>query len=454
MAELAALAASAVLAAMLFASRLPLGADFILPRRGGFALYRAAWAFLALPGGRTALSVFAGIALFLCVAALGLSLRRAVRRRPSGLSAWAGLALGPAFAAVLAARAFGRELDLIQLAWFPFAGMDAREPFAAFTLFALALIPSAMAARDWAAGRRRRSLAFLGSLVGLEMIFAVVGAVHGIGRPLVAPVAAGKTRYVVLTEGPRGPGREEYAISPDIFTDPDPRAYYRDIAARPADARSLPALRALYEQETKRWDIGGLRDALLLGASRGDPLAPSLLLSHCAVVAPSSAALAALGAVADERAWRIGPLGAAALARAYGHLGDREAAAGWAAKTGAAGGVAPGLLGLEGAPGGTGRVTGVLRAPGRARLALYAKTDPAAPYLLDAAGLVASAEPDARGRFAFSGLTPGRYYLAVALSDRNDKGEVSVSGSRGDLILDAAHPARDLPPLILSFTPR
>ncbi len=95
-----------------------------------------------------------------------------------------------------------------------------------------------------------------------------------------------------------------------------------------------------------------------------------------------------------------------------------------------------------------------MSAPGRARVALYRKGDPEAPYLLDAAGLVASAELDAKGRFAFTGLTAGRYYLAVAQSAGDGpRGEVLVSGNRGDLILDARHPALALPALTLKFVP-
>jgi hypothetical protein len=97
----------------------------------------------------------------------------------------------------------------------------------------------------------------------------------------------------------------------------------------------------------------------------------------------------------------------------------------------------------------------VLRAPGRARIALYARADASAPYLLDAAGFVASTTPDSRGRFEFRGLAAGRYYLAVALSSENGRrGEVSVSGARGDLILDASRAAVDLPPLTVSFASR
>lgn len=455
MAELAALAASAALAAMLFASRLPPGMDFFLPRRGGFGLYRAAWALFAAPGARTAFSAAVALALLACAAALAADLRRALREAPKTWSARLGLAIGPAFALLLAARLGGIALDLVQLVWFPYGGMNAWEPFAAFALFALALVPAAAAARDWVGGRRRRATVLFGGLVLLQIAGAVYGGAKGVGRALSAPAAHGRTVYVVLTEGQKGPDHDIYSLEHDVFLDPDQRPYYRALAQGEHDARVLPALRALYEAETKRWDLAGLRDALLLGVSRGDALATSLLLAHLTAVPPSPEARAALGAVADERTWRIGPLGAAALARACARQGDVQAAARWAAKSGGPNGVAPGLLGLPASGGKPGSIRGILRAPGPARLALYARQDPAAPYLLDAAGLVASAEPDARGRFAFTGLPPGRYYLALAVSNGDGRrGEVSVTGGRGDLILDARRPALDLPPLTLTFTPR
>lgn len=455
MAELAALGAAAALAVMLFASRLPPGPEFFLPRRGGFALYRAAWALLGSPLGRAAFSTAVGLVLLACLAALVYALVRAAGRRPAAWSARAGRALGPLFAAVLAVRLCARALDLLQGAWFPYGGMDAREPLVAFLLFALALIPAAAAARLWVAGRRRSATLSLLALAALEAAGAGLAAFSGVGRPLPLPADAGKTLYVVLTDGPRGPGQDAYALSPDVFTASDDRPALRSLAAAPRDARALPALRALYESETKRWDLDGLRDALLLGASRRDPLAPSLLLAHLAAAAPSKASAAALGALADEDVWRVGPLGAAALARAYARLGDAASAARWAAKAGDAGGVAPGLLAAAVGPLKPGRISGVVRAPGPVRAALYAKADPAAPYWLDAAGLAASAVPDARGRFAFSGLPAGRYYLAFALpAGDGRRGEVSVSGSRGDLLLDARRPSLDLPPLTIKFTPR
>ncbi|MDE2511537.1 MAG: hypothetical protein KGL74_10480, partial [Elusimicrobia bacterium] len=353
----------------------------------------------------------------------------------------------------LAWRLGGRWLDLIQLVYFPYASMDVREPFVAGALFAVALVPAAAAARDWVAGRRRRAIILAAALIALDAGAALFGAYRGVGRPLTPPSASGRTAYVVLTDGPRGPGTDTYELAPDVFSDPDPRPYLRGLAAAPRDARNLPALRALYQEESKRWDLDGLRDALLLGVARRDPLAPSLLLSHFTAVRRSTQALAALGVVSDESAWRVGPLGAAALARAYAHLGDRASAARWAARSGEAGGIAPGLLGLDAVgTGAAGRVTGVLRGADHARVALYSKEDPAAPYLLGAAGLAASVEPDSRGRFVFTGLTAGRYYLAVALP--GGRGEAAVTGGRGDIVLDAVHPARVLPPLTASFTAR
>jgi hypothetical protein len=457
MAELAALGASAALAAMIFASRLPPGADFLLPRRGGFALYRAAWALFARPGGRAAFSAAAALLLLACAAALAVCLRRAARKLPASWNGRAGLALGPLLASILALRLVGRVLDLVQLVWFPYGAMDARVAPAAFALLAAALLPAAAAARDWAAGRRRRATILLIGLAGLDAAAGVAGAFLGVGRPLTPPAARGKTVYVVLTETEKGPGRDLYVLAPDVFRDADAAPYYREVLSGPApDARTLPALRALYEEETKRWNPAGLRAALLLGAAKRDALAPSLLLAHLAAAPPAPAALSALGALADGGAWRIGPLGAAAIARAYAHLGDRAAAERWAGRAAGPRGVAPGLLRLQaGGALAPGRISGTVRAPGRVRAALYLKSDPAAPYLLDAAGLVAAAEPDARGRFSFSGLAAGRYYLAFALSAGDGlRGEISASGSRGDLILDAGRPALDLPPLTIKLTPR
>ena len=458
MAELAALGAAAALAAMLFASRLPPGPVFLLPRRGGYSLYEAAWKLFGAPYGRALYSALVGLLLLVCAAALALALRRAhPRRLPAGWTAKAGLAAGPLFAIFLAARALGHVLDLTALVWFPYGSLNVREPAAVFALGALVLVPAAAAARAWAAGRRRRATILLLALAGLDVGGALFAAAKGVGRELEIPPAQGRTLYVVLTQGPNGPGRDLYSLTPDVFNDPDPRPALRAVASGPRDARILPALRELYESQEKRWDVAGLRDALLLGAARGDTLAASLLLPHLASAAPSSEALAALGALADERFWRVGPLAAAEVSRAYAHLGDKAAAAVWAARSGGPTGVALGLLG----PGEdetlkNGRISGTLRvlAPIPARVALYRRADADAPYMLEASGLVASAEPDAKGRFAFAELTAGRYSLAIALpAGDSGRGEAEISGNRGDLILTAARPSLVLSPLTIKFRP-
>lgn len=453
---LAAAVAAAALSLMLFASRLPPGPGFLLPRRGGYALYRAAWALFAAPGGRALFSALVAALLAVAAGSIAVALNRALKARPRRWSGWTGLAAGPAFAAFLAWRLVGRVLDLAQLVWFPYGGMDAREAPASFILFALVFGAAAFAAVSWVAGRRRAATLAAAALVAADLSAGLFAASHGVGRRLDEPVAAGKTLFVVLTEGEKGPGQATYALPPDVFSGPDRRPALRAAAVRTGDARALPALRELYEEETKRWDLSGLRTALLTGVARRDLLAVSVLLAHLRSAAPSAEALAALGAVADEDSWRVGPAGAAAVSRAYARLGDAAAAARWAEKAGGTAGIAPGLF--AGATGGAlrpGRVRGTLRASGPARVALYMKTDPWAPYLLDAGGFVAAAEPDARGRFAFAGLPAGRYYLAVAVPDGDGRrGEVSVTGSRGDIVLDARRPALDLPPLSVVFSRR
>lgn len=193
----------------------------------------------------------------------------------------------------------------------------------------------------------------------------------------------------------------------------------------------------------------------MLGAKHNDDLARSLLLEHLSAVPPSPEALGALGALADETAHRIGAIGAARIALAYAHLGDAAQAALWAERgAGRPRGVPAGLLDLSG--GGAlkpGRISGRLNGLKPLKIALYRKIDPGAPYLLDAAGLVASTESGAEGRFTFSGLTAGRYYLAFAFS-RTDaaRGEIRVSGQRGDLVLSARKTSLDIPALTISYS--
>src|SRR6185312_1571098 len=186
---------------------------------------------------------------------------------------------------------------------------------------------------------RRRATKLLLALVLLDVGFLALAMSHGVGRGLPS-AGSGRTLYVVLAQTPRGPDRQVYSLKPDVFAGADPRPELLAIGSTPNDARALPALRALYEQDEKRWDLDGLRAALLLGINRDDMLAASMLLGHAAAAAPSIELRAALDVLADEKLWRVGPLAAAQLARAYRHQGDAAAAKAWAAKSG----VAPGLL--------------------------------------------------------------------------------------------------------------
>ncbi|MBI2789692.1 MAG: hypothetical protein HYX59_13515 [Elusimicrobia bacterium] len=247
--------------------------------------------------------------------------------------------------------------------------------------------------------------------------------------------------FVVLTEEEGRPGQTAY----DLPIAPAPRP--------PSGAGRLESLRALYERQAKLMDPVGLRSALMLGVKHGDDLARTLLLAHLSAAPPSPEALGALGALADETAHRIGAMGASRIALAYAHLGDAAQASVWARRGEAAPrGIPAGLLDLTG--GGAlkpGRVSGRLVGLKPLKVALYRRPDPAAPYLLDAAGLVASTEPDAQGRFSFSGLAAGRYYLAFAFAV--PEGELRVAGHRGDLTLDAKRPALDLPALTVKPAP-
>ena len=442
---LPALLAAAALTAALFVARLPPGPDFILPRRGGYALYQAGWALAASPGARVTFSFIVAAGLLVSLSWLARGLWKAAKSKHKRGAAL-GAALGPLFAVVLAWRIRGSVLDVVQLAWFPYGALDAREPFVAFVLLAAAFVAAAAAATAWAQGRRRTATKLLLGLLAADVAGLAVGKYYGVDEAFELS-ASGKTAYVALTQGPDGPGRDVYVLSPGAFGR-DPRPDYHRSLAAPRSARTLPALRALYQAETMRWDEEGLRRALLLGASLGDGLAYSLLLSHLETVRPSPAAVAAVGALADEDAYRVGPLGAARIARAYAHLGEREAALRWAARAT----IPPGLLGVE--RGGAlkpGRVSGVIKGPPALRVALYKRPDAAAPYLLDAAAFVAAADPDAKGRFEFSGLTAGRYFLAAAFpaSPLGLTGEVAVAGHKGDVVLETRRPSVQLPTVVL-----
>jgi hypothetical protein len=361
--------------------------------------------------------------------------------------------LGPIFAMLLAARLVSRILDRVQLIWFPYGAFDAREPFITFILFSGVFFYAVLAAYEWLSGERRRASIILAVFVCADIVLSILGAWAGVGREIPAIANSRPTWYVVLTQTPKGPSQDEYQMPANLFGGEEDLSALWAVARKPRDARAIGALHALYEAQTKRWNLTGLREALLLGVERGDRLAVSLLLSHLSAVVPSVEATAAMGAIADETLWRIGPWGAAMIARAYAHLGDYSAAKHWAEKASRPAGIPPGLLTVDDlGDRHRGQISGAVNSPYRVRVALYVKTDQMAPYLLDSTGLVSSADPDPKGRFVFKGLPRGQYYLALAFSGPAAPGaEVQIKGNPGDLIVSASRTSHTLAPINITI---
>lgn len=456
-AALPALGAGAALSAMIFASRLPATLDFILPRRAGWFVFETALSILSSPAGREIFTVAVTLSFVAALARFGFLIAGAVRGRKWSARDFLARGLRVALVLALMRASFTVWFEVSQNAWFPFGSMNALEPFANFLVCA-AISFLTMRSSVRLLGAKPPSLVrelapwASGATAAAVLAWAACGA-WASPVPAGAGVSAPRRLIVVLIEEEGRPAQTAY----DIPATPDAATLDAlESGLSKAPASRLQTLRFLYEARAKLMDADGLRRVLLAGA-RQDDLARSLLLAHLTVAAPGPDAVAALSALADEGFFRVGPMGAARLALAYARLGDRDLAARWAKKASAGPrGVLEGLLDLSG--GGAlkpGRVAGRVDGLRPLRVALYRKSDPAAPYLLDAAGLVASAEPDAKGRFAFNGLQAGRYYLAFAFA-RPDapRGEIRVSGHRGDLSLDARKASLDLPPLTIKLTSR
>lgn len=426
---------------MLFASRLPITLDFILARRAGWPLFALAREALLHPWFRRG---FVGLVSILFVGSLarfGALIGGVVRGRKWTPVTFLTSGFLLALIVLLLRWSFSIWFEVSQKVWFPFGSLNALEPFVNLLFGALTIL-CAMAATLACLSSRpvMRIMLTWGLANGVAALLAF--SLYGAWSASPAPDAA-RRLFVVLTEEEGRPGQAAY----DLPVAAQPRLQMSGV-------RRLESLRALYELRAKLMDPAGLRSALMLGVKYNDDLARSLLLEHLCAAPPSPEALGALGSLADETVHRIGPIGASRIALAYAHLGDAAQAAVWAQR-GAEGprGIPSGLLDLSG--GGAlkpGRISGRLEGLKPLKIALYRKADPAAPYLLDASGLVASAEPDAKGRFSFSGLSAGRYYLAFAFE--TPRGEIRVSGHRGDLSLDARKASLDLPPLTIKPSSR
>jgi hypothetical protein len=439
-----ALAAGAALSAMLFASRLPVTLDFILPRRAGWPLFVFAHEALSRPGPRQAFTAAVSLLLLAALARFVWLAGAAVRGRKWTPAVFLGRGFLLALVVLLLRWSFSIWFEVSQKVWFPFGSMNVVEPFANL-LFCSTILFCAMAAAlaGLASRPMPRILLSWAAANGVAAVLAFSAYGAWGASPAPSPDAA-RRLFVVLTEEEGRPSQVAYDLP--LAAEP---------GLRMSGVRRLESLRALYELRAKLMDPAGLRSALMLGVKYNDDLARTLLLDHLSAAPPSPQALGALGALADETAHRIGAMGASRIALAYAHLGDAAQAAIWA-KRGAEGprGIPAGLLDLSG--GGAlhpGRISGRLEGLKPLKIALYRKTDPGAPYLLDAGGLVASTEPDAKGRFSFNGLTAGRYYLAFAFSSVEARQrEIRITGQRGDLSLDVRRTSLDLPPLIIKFT--
>ena len=433
-----AIGAGAALSAMILASRLPVTLDFILPRRAGWPLFAAAHEALSRPGPRAAFTAGVSLLLLLSLARFAWLIGAEVRGRRWSPAMFLGRGLLVALAVALLRWSFSIWLEVSQKVWFPFGSMSALEPLANLLVLPLIVFVSMAAAIDGLGSRTSPARILLPWAAVNAVAASLAFFLYGAWAPSDVP-AEGRRLFVVLTQEEGRPGQAAYDLPVPV-----------EAQVPGTGVARLGSLRALYERRAKLMDPAGLRSALMLGVQHGDGLARSLLLEHLSVAPPSPGALGALGALADETAHRVGPLGASRIALAYAHLGDAAQASVWA-KRGEAGlrGIPAGLLDLSG--GGAlrpGRISGRIEGRRPLKVALYRKADPSAPYLLDAASLVASAEPDGKGRFSFSDLTAGRYYIAMAFEVPD--AELRVTGHRGDIVLGPRRASVDLPPLTVA----
>ncbi|MCX5795233.1 MAG: hypothetical protein NTY77_07060 [Elusimicrobia bacterium] len=457
--------------AFTFLDRLPAAADYVVPRRPGWALYRLALAAAGGPAGR----LFSVAALLLLAAAFFLVARRLWlaldwrRNRDRLKSAPAVLGLLAGAGGLLWAARFASAVwfDLLLNAWFAPGGADLREPILAalgvvwlvfFLSAALFALGRAAAGRGW--GELWRSAgcaaAFLAPALGLHVWAAArcdAGA-RSLAQAAGIPREPSGRETVLILTAPQGRADfEVYDAATGIagtadLSGPSLRRLEGWLAQRPLSVWGGQARRLLWEGYARRQDVGRLRSSLWAAERGGDALAWFILTRHLAAAPPDALSAGLLDSLADERRWRIGGRAALLLAQAYAHLGLAGPAAAWNARAGEALGLAPGLaapLPVAGAlrPG---AIRGSIRGLRRARVALYARRGLEEPYALGPERLVASAWADG-GRFRFSGLSAGDYYLSLSapaaeLPARREA--VAVRGHRGDISLSARRPSAEV----------
>ena len=466
---LAALCAASGLSLLGLLARLPLSAEFAVPRRPGWTLLERLLPSAHPAAARAAVAaasllLAAALALMAWSSAKALDWRLCRQRLCSWRPAVALLAAAAALA-WLARFTGALWFDLLFSVWFVPGSADLREPFMAFlgcSWVVFFLNGALVCLARWAArGRRvelRRCAAFAAAFaVPALALFAWASArcdvrarsladAAGIpGRPfareriLVLGAPQGKADFALLTVD-RG-----FAGLADL-SDASLGQVEGYLARRPLSVLRQQAERFLWEAYSRRQDVARLREWLWASERGGDALAWLVLVDHLRAAPPDPLAAGLLDRLADEGRWRVGGRAARMLSLAYAHLGLAPQAEAWGRRAAGGLGVAAGLLARAPAGGALrpGEIRGVVKGLRAPRVALYARCESQEPYVLSPNRLVASAAADARGRFRFAGLAAGEYYLSLAVpADELPAGKEAVvlRGHRGDITLSPARPS-------------
>lgn len=434
-------AASAV-ALMLVLARVPPSADLILPRRHFFRLFRAAIAAQQSAALSAALSWLA--LLLMLAAAAGLVWRVKASAGRLGLPRGAAIAAGLALLGAGARLALKLWLDMIQNVWSGAEGVGVGEAAGAFlAAFSAGLFVYC----SGLALARGKALARLTGLCG-ALIFSTAGLycwacarydLRADSLSSAAGIAAepSETRTAVLLTQAEG-GRADYEVRTVALGSPGEADYssvalerLRRYVSGPKTVLSLRAARHLYNGYTARMEPAALRSSLLLAHEKGDLLARLLLLDNLVHAPLNDGNDKFVEALADERAFRVGPRAALMLSAAFSHFGRAKAASYWNGRGARAGS----LIAREypSAPEAIvkGEIFGSVRGAGRVKVGVFEHEDDDAPYNLGPAQLVDAEWVNESGSFHFRGLGRGHYFLALALEPKGATFEKCYLGSGG-----------------------
>lgn len=468
--DAAAVACGVFVSGAIYAPRLPVTSDLLLPRRFGFFLFEGAIAAWTRPWAAALLSTGVLVSAALCVAALAWDVFSSVRTQPqfvrklgygAALARGAAVAVGAGVVALLARVALASAVDVVENAWFMPEAVDLREPLILVALFTGVFLAALRAAAGFArwmllGATRERARAWLipaGQLALVGVIALGGGSLLYDAGKADAAAAAGladteeRARLVAVLSNDEGGPQTKVR---EVTVSAERAAALESYLSRGRSVHARAALGQLYTEYTLAMDAPALRRALVRGLEAGDGYARLLLLEHLQAAAPDEDSRRALEALSDESRLRVGPKAAARLALAWARHGEEARAKAWLARAAVGRGALPqGLVELppQLGPLRPGRVSGRLRAPGRTVAALYLRRDPLQPSVLGPGQLVATALPGKDGRFRFEHLPPGVYYMAVGLEPKTSVApeRLRALGRRGDLTLSRARASIDVP---------